>query len=95
MSDHDERLRAIEESLAQIKERNLRVESDKAWERSKTRIALICLVTYVIAAAVFYCLGSPKPYLDAFVPTVGFFLSAQSLPLAKKLWTNACFRSKD
>jgi hypothetical protein len=91
----ESRLRALEEALERVNERNQRVESDKAWEGSKTRIALICAITYVVASGVIYTLGSPRWFLDAIVPTLGFFLSSQSIPLAKKYWTRSYLRNKN
>ncbi|MDZ4833687.1 MAG: hypothetical protein SGJ27_07885 [Candidatus Melainabacteria bacterium] len=88
----ENRLRAIDEVLDQFKQRNLRVEANKAWEGSKTRIVLICAITYTVASGVFYSLGSHRYFLDAIVPTLGFLLSSQSIPLAKKLWIRHCFQ---
>jgi len=88
----EHRLESVDEALELVKQRNLRVESDKAWEGSKTRILLICLITYVVASGVFYSLGSQRCFLDAVVPTLGFLLSSQSIPLAKKLWIRSHFR---
>ena len=77
----------IEKEIATIKERNLRVEADKAWETSKTRILLITAITYVIAALVLYLIGIQSYLSSALIPTVGYFLSTQSLPFVKRHWT--------
>lgn len=88
----ENRLQNIDQVLDQVKQRNLRVESDKAWEGSKTRILLICAITYVVATGVFFSLGAKRPFLDAVVPTLGFLLSSQSIPLAKKFWVKSVYK---
>ena len=78
----------IEKEIAAIKERNLRVEADKAWETSNLRILLVAAITYVIASLVLYFIGVKTFLLSALVPTVGYYLSTQSLPFIKRWWTN-------
>ena len=72
--------------IEQIKTRNGKVEADKAWETSRCRIFLITLITYIIAALVLYFIGVENFLLNALIPTIGFFLSMQSLPIVKKRW---------
>ena len=72
--------------LKTIEDRNRRVESDKAWEMSLTRITIISLITYTIAVIFLYTVDLPNPFLSAFVPTIGWILSMQSLPFVKKWW---------
>ncbi|MGI0141550.1 MAG: hypothetical protein ACREBF_02775 [Candidatus Micrarchaeales archaeon] len=43
-------LRQLELEIKSIKERNRRVEDDKAWERSYSRRALLILFTYLAVA---------------------------------------------
>lgn len=81
-----ERLSEVEKSLAQIQERNCRVEADKAWETSPTRTVLICALLYIVAAGVFHLLNSQRIWLDALLPPTGFYLSTQTLPLLKQWW---------
>ena len=57
-----------DETIQQILERNVRVETDKAWERSKTRRGVIVGVTYLVAGAYMSALGGPLPWLNAFIP---------------------------
>jgi len=80
----EERIQKLEKEIELIKERNLRVEADKAWEVSYFRIILITLIIYVIELR--YYIGSDSFFLNAFVPAIGFFISVQSLPLIKKWW---------
>ncbi len=69
-----------------IKERNNRVEADKAWETSGARVATIVVMTYVLTSIVFYFIGVKNYLLNALIPTVGFYLSTQSLPFVKRWW---------
>jgi hypothetical protein len=62
-----------------MRNRNHRVESNKAWETSRVRLFSITGITYVTMVSVFLVLGSNRPLVDALVPTTGFFLSTLSL----------------
>jgi preprotein translocase subunit SecF len=79
-------METIEERLSKIEERNKRVELDKAWETSFTRILLVSIITYLIAFFALYSIGVTKPYLSALIPVLGFVLSTQSIPMIKKNW---------
>jgi hypothetical protein len=76
----------IGETVERILERNARVESDKAWETSLTRIGSIALITYGCAVLVMLVIGVTRPFLSALIPVLGFILSTQSLPLLKEWW---------
>ena len=76
----------IEKELQIIKERNQRVEMDKAWETSWTRRFFIAGVTYVIAGVWLVLINDNYPWLKAFVPTGGYILSTLSLPAVKRWW---------
>jgi hypothetical protein len=78
-SDMDARIRRIEE-------RNAKVESDKAWETSWTRRALIAAFTYLSISLYFLFLNLPNPWLNAIVPTIGFLLSTLTLPFFRAAW---------
>lgn len=82
----EERIQKLEKEITAIKERNLRVEADKAWETSNFRIFSITAITYVVAVLVLYFIGVKNFLLNALVPTAGFFLSIQTLPAVKKWW---------
>ena len=76
----------IEKELQAIKERNIRVEADKAWETSLFRKLIISAITYVIAALAMYTIGVEDFYFGAIIPTLGFLLSTLSLPSIKRWW---------
>lgn len=82
----------LEEEVARIKERNLRVEADKAWETSLFRKLLISAITYIVAALALYSIGVEDFYLGAIIPTLGFLLSTLSLPAIKKWWLKRYFK---
>jgi len=90
----DERFERIEHELESIKQRNARVEADKAWEVSPMRIGTICGITYLVASVLLYVIGTERFWLGALVPTLGFFLSAQSLPAVKHWWINSRYQIK-
>lgn len=77
----------IEKEIEIIKERNVRVEADKAWEVSFTRKACIALGTYLVAAAWLTVIGESSVWLKAVVPTGGYLLSTLSLSFIKKRFT--------
>ncbi len=76
----------MKEDIEQIKERNRRVESDKAWEISNTRKIIISLMIYIVIVIFLWSINAPNPWLNAIVPTVGFILSTLTLPFFKKFW---------
>lgn len=92
----DERIKLIEQELESLKQRNMRVEADKAWEASHFRIATICGITYVVAALFLYIIGTERFWLGSIVPALGFFLSTLTLPPLKRWWINArCNPTRD
>lgn len=76
----------LQKELQSIRERNARVEAEKAWETSIFRIGSIALITYAIAAFFLLVLGNDHPWRNALIPTIGFILSVQSLPFLRKWW---------
>jgi hypothetical protein len=87
LSEHEK----LEKEIQALKERNFRVEADKAWETSRTRVLSIAGITYIIAAAFLYSIGVERFLLNALVPAIGYYLSTRSLPLIKRWWTNKYF----
>ncbi len=76
----------LEQEILQLKERNLRVEAEKSWEVSFFRKVSIAIVTYIVATLVLYFIGISNFLLSALIPTIGYVLSTQSLPIIKKWW---------
>lgn len=77
----------FEKEITEIKERNKRVETDKAWETSWTRRICIMILTYIVVIIYSYVI---KEYdnilLSSLVPVIGFTLSTLSLKLVRKIW---------
>lgn len=82
----NEKIETLEREIAVLKERNQRVEAEKAWEVSYIRMFFIATITYVVAAGVLYILETKDFLLGALVPTAGYILSMQSLPVIKDWW---------
>jgi len=76
----------IEKELRLIKERNKKVETDKAWETSLTRKFIIAILTYMVIVLFFYAAGLPRPFVNSIVPALAFILSTLSLSVFKKIW---------
>lgn len=77
----------LEKEIEQIKERNKRVELDKAWETSWTRRVCIMILTYIVVVFYSYVIRRVNNiFLSSFVPVIGFTLSTLSLRLFRKLW---------
>lgn len=87
MSDElDSRVSELERRVGEIQARNEKVERDKAWETSKTRRLAVLLVTYVTTAVVFSGIGVDHYFLNALIPTLGYFLSTLALPFLRQFW---------
>jgi len=76
----------LEERVQKIEERNKSVETDKAWETSLVRRALLIAFTYLAVAIYFYFIKIEYPWLNAIVPALAFLISTLSMPFFKKLW---------
>lgn len=68
--DHD--------AIKQIQDRNIKVETDKAWETSRTWRGVIVGATYLVAGAYMSALGGPLPWLNALIPAFGYLFSCSS-----------------
>jgi len=79
-------LKSLEKEIEKIKERNSRVEGDKAWETSYVRRCLLTLFTYIAVGAYLSAINVPLPWLNAIVPAVAFMLSTLTMPFFKRVW---------
>ena len=82
----------IEAKINSILERNKRVESDKAWETSITRRAIIAIATYLIVLYFLLAINAPNPFFNALIPAIAFILSTLSLPFIKKVWIGQIYK---
>lgn len=77
----------LEKEIKDIKERNKRVEKDKAWEVSWTRRICIMILTYIVVVVYSYIIRKENNiFLSSLVPVIGFTLSTLSLNLIRKIW---------
>ena len=81
-----------DKQIIEIKERNARVEADKAWETSRTRRLLVAFSIYIVAFVSFSLINTPKPALDALVPSVAYILSTLTLPFLKNWWMKSIYK---
>ena len=73
--------------IEKIKERNKKVELDKAWETSFVRRLCICILTYIVV--VVYSIITKNVtniWISSLVPVIGFTLSTLSLKVVRKIW---------
>jgi len=76
----------VEKEIEQIKQRNIRVEADKAWETSFTRRAIITIATYLVIVLFLISINAPSPWFNAAIPAIAFLLSTLTLPFIKEWW---------
>jgi len=77
----------LEKEIKSIKERNKKVELDKAWETSWIRKICICVLTYIVVVIYSYLINRVSNiFLTSLVPVIGFALSTLSLRFVRKLW---------
>ncbi|MFH0737897.1 MAG: hypothetical protein V1827_04690 [Candidatus Micrarchaeota archaeon] len=84
--------RDIEAQIDRLKERNRRVEADKAWETSWARKCVIALFTYALSVVILSSIRAPEPFLNALIPTLGFLLSTATFGFAKGWWMANMYR---
>ena len=79
-------METLEQRILDIEERNKRVESDKAWERSWARRGLLALFSYIAVGAYLQAINIERPWINAIVPAAAFMIQALMLPFFKRLW---------
>lgn len=85
---------SLEKKIAALEKRNLEKDTNKAWETSLTRRFLVAVGTYLTVGLFMAVIGVQKPWVNAVIPSLGFFLSTLSLPLVRNLWVKYIFKSK-
>lgn len=80
-------MKDLEKEIELIKERNKRVEKDKAWETSWTRRICIMILTYIVVVIYSYIVQKYNNiFFSSIVPVIGFTLSTLSISLVRKIW---------
>lgn len=87
MEDLNKNVEELKEEITKIKNRNKKVETDKAWETSWTRKICIMVLTYIVVIIYSYLVRNvDNILLSSLVPVIGFTLSTLSLKLVRKVW---------
>ncbi|TSC86540.1 MAG: Uncharacterized protein G01um10148_526 [Parcubacteria group bacterium Gr01-1014_8] len=81
-----ERIEAIERELEAIKQRNSRVEGDKAWETSPVRAAILAAITFVVTSAGLMMIDNENPFRNGIIAAIGYVLSTLSFSFLKRRW---------
>lgn len=80
-------MKEIEKEIELIKDRNKRVEKDKAWETSMLRKVSIAILTYIVVITYSYLIKNVSNiFLSSLVPVIGFLLSTLSLKAIRNIW---------
>lgn len=87
-------IQQLESEIQKIKERNKRVEIDKAWEISWSRKIVIAGLTYTAVGLFLSFTNMQNPWENAIIATVGFFLANMTIPFFKDLWIKYIFKQK-
>lgn len=72
--------------IEKIKERNKKVEAEKAWETSFVRKVSIAIFTYLFMCLFMWSIGVTNIFVNALVPTFGYLLSTLSMSFVKRFW---------
>ena len=79
--------KGFENEIVKRKERNKKVELDKAWETSWTRKMCIGILTYIVVVLYSHLINRiSNIWLSSLVPVIGFILSTFSLKLVRNVW---------
>jgi hypothetical protein len=79
----------LKREIALLKERNKRVEADKAWETSMLRKVSVLITTYCVVALTLVVIGSDRPLVNALIPSLGYVLSTLTLGMLKNRFTKS------
>ncbi len=82
----------MKKDIKAVLERNKKVETDKAWEISKTRRGIIAALSYFIIVILLFLIGAPYPWITAVVPVIGFLLSTLTLKICQKWWLKNVYK---
>jgi hypothetical protein len=81
-----EEIEKLRQEVEKIKERNSRVEKEKAWETSAVRRLTIVVLTYFVMICALTVIHNDNPFINAVIPTTGYFLSTLSIGVVKRWW---------
>lgn len=81
-----DQVKVLQEEIEKIKERNRRVEADKAWETSKTRTVFISIVTFSLLYGFMLLIKAENAFLNAFISVLAYWISTESYGMLKSRW---------
>ena len=84
----------LHQELEKIKERNRRVEADKAWEVSTFRAVLIGVLTFVFTYLILFTVEQENALFGGLLAGLGFFISTLSIPIVKRWWLKTFWKEK-
>ena len=76
----------LHREILKIKQRNKRVEANKAWETSKTRNGFIALTSFLLIYMFMLLINADQPFLNALISALSYLLSTFSYDLLKSWW---------
>lgn len=79
-------MKDLEERVQAIEKRNQKVELDKAWETSWTRRLSITVLTYIVVTVYLLVIHKDRPFINAMVPAIGFFISTLLMKRIRDSW---------
>jgi hypothetical protein len=82
MSSESDLIKRIEK----LEARNARVEGDKAWETSWIRKIAIMFLTYWVVVSYLHFVVHIDPWINAFVPVIGYVISTFTISALKNYW---------
>lgn len=82
----EEQIQDLKDQVEKIKQRNKRVEADKAWEISKTRTAFISAATFILIYIFMLLVKAEHPFLNSLISVVAYWLSTETYSILKKWW---------
>ncbi len=91
MSDITE-VEELRKEIRSLKERNKKVDLNKAWETSLTRKVSLAVTTYFVIGLCLMTIQNPDPWINAIIPALGFLLSTLTLPFIKDYWQKNVFK---
>lgn len=84
MSDTD--IQYLKKEIHSIKERNKRVEANKAWETSRARHIFIAVSSFLLIYIVMLLINADQPFFNALISALSYLLSTFSYDLLKSWW---------
>jgi hypothetical protein len=87
-------IKTLQAEIEKLKDRNSKVEADKAWETSLFRKAMISALTYATVVIFFFAAELPDPFVNAIVPSLAFLLSTLTLPFFKRMWIGSFYKGR-